>query len=34
MDHLNQRGSAALGVREGNRGEKLVQDIFASRVHS
>ena len=26
--HLNQRGSAALGVREGKSGEKLLQDIF------
>ena len=25
--HLNQSGSAALGVREGKSGEKLVHDI-------
>ena len=28
ISHLNQRGSAALGVREGKSGEKLLQDIF------
>ena len=29
--YLNQRGSAALGVRDGKSGEKLVQDIFLAR---